>query len=96
MSGMTKHIETLSQVAVLIVAVCVLLIPELRTEAARHVLVALMVVELTLVLYRLHASGVLGLTPKELVHARSRRHLSLLSHAAMVLGILAMFILLFG
>lgn len=77
----------------LLAAMCVLLVPEWRTLPLRVAFGALFVTEAVIYFRRLWASGMLGLTPRQMARAPSRPRFSWLSLAAVYASIPAMVVL---
>ena len=93
MSKVLEHVETAVDAGLLIVATCIVFIPELRGPAMQIALYLFGMVGAVLFVSKLHASGMLGLTPKGIFRSPRRPHVSLLSTAATLMSLPALVII---
>lgn len=91
-TAMLNHAETLVSAALLIVSTCVVFIPELRVPEMRLALLLLVLANAALYTWRLHVSGMLGLTLKGVYHSRRRPEIPLLSTVATLMSVVAIVI----
>lgn len=90
---MRKRLIVLLDAALFIVATCIVFVPELRGPAMRAALFTLFTASAVVTFRRLYTSGMLGLTPKGILHSPDRPRFSLLTGAAAIMGAIAVTIL---
>jgi hypothetical protein len=93
MTAMASRIETLICAALLIVSACVVFVSELRVPAMHFALFTLVLLNAAMFTWRLRASGMLGLTPKGILHSRRRPQVSLLFTVATWMSVVAVVVI---
>ncbi len=85
-----KPLLTLLQAALLVTAVCMLGLPELRATPLRYALYALTAASVASTLWRLRQAGLLGLGPREILRHPARSRFSVLDGASAIAAAIAL------
>lgn len=93
---MRHALITALEAVVFVLATCYVFIPELRAGFVGTVLWPLALAHFGVQFWRLHASGMLSLTPTEILHSQRRPKFGLLTHAASIMAVVATAIRPFG
>jgi hypothetical protein len=86
---MNKYLETAFEASLFVVATVIAFIPELRTPTMGTVMNTLFVVVAVPGFVRIYRSGLLRATPSQILHAKERPKVSLLSAAGMLMAVAA-------
>lgn len=89
---MRHAITTTLAAVVFILATCYVFIPELRAGLVDAALWPLAWAHFAVQFWRLYASGMLTLTPSQILHSDKRPRFTLLAHAASIMAVVALIV----